>query len=215
MFGKNPKRKPVGGKGDVLEVVSIFPTLQGEGPYAGWPAIFIRLGGCNLACSFCDTEFEDFRAMTLAEIISEVKRFYDKQKLIVITGGEPLRQPIESLCTELIKLDYKVQIETNGTLYRQLPSEVEIVCSPKTQNSLRPDLLERINAFKFLISADNPDYDHVPEVGQGGVKTPVYVQPMDEYDEFKNARNLERASGLAREHGYKLSVQLHKIIGVE
>ena len=209
MFGKNPIRKPVSGDGKSLDVVNIFYTIQGEGHRAGQPATFIRLGGCNLACSFCDTEFEDFKSLSLYEIISQVTPH--KSRLIVITGGEPLRQPIEKLCEELLKLGYIVQIETNGTLFRPaLPPEVEIVCSPKTKD-IRPDLHERVTSFKFLISASNPDYNSV------WLKTnkPIFVQPMDEYDEAKNRSNLEFATKLSLENGYNISLQLHKILKIE
>ena len=72
MHGTNPIRPPVTGDGAMLEVQHIFPTLQGEGPYAGVPAVFIRLGGCNLACTFCDTEFESFKVMGVREIVEKV-----------------------------------------------------------------------------------------------------------------------------------------------
>jgi len=211
MFGKNPIRKPLQGDGSSLEVVSIFPTLQGEGPYSGWPAIFIRLGGCNLACSFCDTEFETFTKIQLPEILAQVQAVHTNQKLIVITGGEPFRQPIAKLCEELLKLGYKVQIETNGTLFREIPPAVEIICSPKAASSIRPDLHERVTAFKFIISASNPEYNHVAV----NTNKPIYVQPMDEYDINKNLRNIKYTRDLALEKGYNLSLQLHKIIGVE
>lgn len=211
MFGKNPIRKPLTGNGETLEIVSIFPTLQGEGPYTGWPAVFIRLGGCNLACTFCDTEFESFNEMKLTEIIQEVDRLYTNQKLIVITGGEPFRQPISLLCQALMEKGFKVQIETNGTVYREVPVGVDIICSPKGKTPPRPDLLERVTAFKFIISASNPDYNHVPfEAGK-----PIYVQPMDEYDHGKNARNLEYTRDLALDKGYILCLQMHKIVGIE
>ena len=74
MFGKNPIRPPEKGDGSILFVQEIFPTLQGEGPLAGVPAVFLRLGGCNLACSFCDTEFESFKEWKLEDIIAEVKK---------------------------------------------------------------------------------------------------------------------------------------------
>jgi len=149
--------------------------------------------------------------MGLGEILAKVQALHSKQKLIVITGGEPFRQPIAKLCAELLALNFKVQIETNGTLFREIPPEVEIICSPKTGGAIRPDLHERITAFKFIISAANPEYNHV------AIKTdkPIYVQPMDEYDAGKNARNLEYTRDLALEYGYNLSLQLHKIIGVE
>lgn len=69
MFGNNLKRPVVKGDGRSLSIKSIFKTLQAEGAYCGVPAIFIRLGGCNLACSFCDTEFEDYLEKSLDEII--------------------------------------------------------------------------------------------------------------------------------------------------
>ena len=214
MFGKNPIRRPVNGDGTRLEIVSIFPTIQGEGPYAGWPAIFIRLGGCNLTCDFCDTEFENFEGIGIDEILKQVNELRNTQKLVVITGGEPFRQPIALLCEKLLALGFKVQIETNGTLFREIPAEVEIVCSPKNISKIRPDLLERITAFKFIISASNPEYNHVPEVGQDK-NSLIYIQPMDEYDANKNARNIEYTRDMALEYGYNLSLQLHKIIGVE
>ncbi|PIR32094.1 MAG: radical SAM protein [Alphaproteobacteria bacterium CG11_big_fil_rev_8_21_14_0_20_44_7] len=213
MFGKNPIRKPAKGDGATLEVVKIFPTIQGEGPHAGKPAIFIRLGGCNLACNFCDTEFEDFNTLPLDDILQKVEECHINQSLIVITGGEPLRQPIAKLCAALIARNFTIQIETNGTLYQDLPPQVEIICSPKTKTALRPDLLKRITAFKFLISKHNADYSKVPNIGQ--TSQPIYIQPIDEYDAKKNQDNLELAKSIALEKGYNLSIQLHKIIGVE
>jgi len=134
MHGTNPIRPPEKGDGSKLSVQNIFATFQGEGPYTGWPAIFIRLGGCNLACEFCDTEFESFQEMSLENILADVNKLSKNKKhpLIVITGGEPLRQPIEKLCDELLNLKYKVQIETNGTLYKKLDKRVDVVCSPNT-----------------------------------------------------------------------------------
>lgn len=217
MHGKNPIRPPVQGDGSMLEVQHIFPTLQGEGPYAGVSAVFVRLGGCNLACEFCDTEFESYKPMALNTIIERVSELAGKARLVVITGGEPLRQPIAALCAALIKGGFTVQVETNGTIYRELPPGVELVCSPKNTGKgyfpIRPDLLARINAFKFIISDSLPGYGDIADVGQGSI--PVYVQPMDEYDEAKNKANLARATSIAMQKGCRLSIQLHKIAGIE
>lgn len=231
MFGKNKILKAEIGDGKNLDVQEIFPTLQGEGPYAGHPSVFVRLGGCNLACDFCDTEFESYQNLSLEKILLEVEKLAKNsagnivRKLIVITGGEPLRQPIERLCAELVARNFLVQIETNGTLFRELPREVKIICSPKVSNDkyhqIRPDLLSRVNAFKFIVKAPCAQndglfgYSEIAEVGQKKFDIPVYVQPMDEYDEASNQANLKYAQKLCNEGGYFLSLQLHKILKIK
>jgi 7-carboxy-7-deazaguanine synthase len=260
MFGKNPIRPPEKGDGTTLKIVEIFPTLQGEGPFVGQPAVFVRLGGCNRACSFCDTEFEAFDEMELTTVVAQVEKLASAgegravvpppiggrlgggqsqnessesgplptlppeggglylRDLVVITGGEPLRQNIAPLCEALLDEGFRVQIETNGTLWRPLPAGVNIVCSPKVTDGryhpLRPDVLARVDALKFIVSADDADYRTVGEVGQTGNTIPVYVQPMDEYDPAKNAANAAHALALAQTHGYRLSTQMHKVWGI-
>ncbi len=219
MFGKNPIRPPEKGDGSVLKVVEVFPTLQGEGPFVGHPSVFVRLGGCNLACDFCDTEFEAFQDMGLEALVLEVEaQSAGLRDLVVITGGEPFRQEIGPLCVALLAKGLRVQIETNGTLWREIPEGVHIICSPKMSGGqyhpLRPDVLARADALKFIVSATHPDYREVAEVGQAAHGTPVYVQPMDEYDEAKNTANRAHALKLAMEHGYRLSLQTHKMLGI-
>ena len=221
MFGKNPKRKVLKCDGNVLEVQDVFATLQGEGAYAGWPAVFIRLGGCNLACNFCDTEFESFHEMQVLDIIKETIKLAipNNIKLIVITGGEPFRQPIEKLGSLLLESGFRVQIETNGTLYRPIDEQIDVICSPKNTNGkytpIREDMLERVSAFKFLISAHNSHYGRVAEVGQAKYEVPVYIQPMDEHDEDKNRENVDFTVKMALSSGYILSLQLHKLLGLK
>ncbi len=240
MLGKNLKRLPITGDGQKLFVKKIFRTLQGEGPYVGIPSVFIRLGGCNLACSFCDTEFENYHEIALPKIIESVKNLSVNNqnndainnsaknsnnpsnssiKLVVITGGEPFRQPIANLCQSLLDLDFQVQIETNGTLFREIPKAVDIVCSPKISNnkylSIRKDLLPRITSFKFLISSNIHGYDIVPELGQAEYNIPVFVQAMDEYDSKINLANKKMAVNLAIDNNYRLSYQIHKDLGIE
>ncbi len=220
MFGYNQIRPPVKGTGEVLQLQEIFTTIQGEGPYAGTPAVFVRLGGCNLACSFCDAEFESFYDLQTKDIVEEVvKRCRDHTiSLVVITGGEPLRQPIGYLCDLLVEAGLKVQIESNGTLYRPLPEAVEIVCSPKNTGkgyaAIRPDILEQTIAIKFIISATDPHYKDIAEVGQNQYHIPVYLQPMDEHNIEKNQKNMDYAKDMAIAKGLNLSIQLHKIMGI-
>ncbi len=225
MHGKNPIRPPVLDDGQNLEVKSIFATLQGEGIYVGVPSVFVRLGGCNLACSFCDTEFEDAAVMPLADILAQVDRLSRNddgvcvRKLVVITGGEPLRQNIAQFCEKLLANGFMVQIETNGTLYRNLPQRIDIICSPKNTGQgympIRGDLLEKISALKFIISASENNYRNIGEVGQSKYNIPVFVQPMDEGSAAKNAANTELALALAMQYGYRLSLQTHKILKIE
>jgi len=220
MYGQNPKRPPFKGDGNILEIQEIFATIQGEGLYAGWPSVFIRLGGCNLACNFCDTEFESYTQIEVSEIIRQTMELanHGTIKLAVITGGEPFRQPISNLCTQLLENGFMVQIETNGTLYQEIDERIDVVCSPKNNNGIyahiRPDLLEHISAFKFIVSAHDTNYSNISEIGQSKYSVPVYVQPMDEHDDNKNKENLNLAIKLAMDNGYKLSIQVHKLIGL-
>jgi organic radical activating enzyme len=104
-----------------LRVNEIFNSIQGEGPSAGQPATFLRLAGCNLACTWCDTEYswnwarfdkrEHSKAMTLDAVASRV----GMPERLVVTGGEPLLQS-EALSALLARLDSIVEVETNGTV---------------------------------------------------------------------------------------------------
>jgi organic radical activating enzyme len=223
MFGENPIRKPLAGDGSVLEIQEIFPTLQGEGPRTGEPSVFVRLGGCNLACSFCDTEFENFDLWDLPELVDEIIRLSEdapptgnRRNLVVITGGEPLRQNIIPLCESLLQAGFTVQIETNGTLWRDLPEAVEVVCSPKASQgrygAIRPDILARARALKFIISKSRKPYDNFPAGLEG---YPVWLQPMDEYHPEKNLDNLEHTLKLAEQTGAKISLQTHKLADID
>ena len=220
MFGKNKILKPENGDGSSLKVQEIFATFQGEGPFVGYPSVFVRLGGCNLACDFCDTEFDSPQEIALEKIVAEILNLSQNKKysLVVITGGEPMRQPISALCQRLIEEGFLVQIETNGTIFRELPLEVKIICSPKISNqkyhAIRPDLLLRIDAFKFIISANKKEYSDISDVGQTQTRAAVYLQPMDEYDAVKNFENQQLTLALAKKYGARVSLQMHKILGI-
>jgi 7-carboxy-7-deazaguanine synthase len=221
MFGNNVPLGIEVHDGSVLKVNEVFATLQGEGPYAGRPAVFVRLSGCNLSCSFCDTEFDDYQEIHLSDLMAKIRGLATGD-LVVITGGEPFRQNIVAFCELLVADGYEVQIETNGLLYRPINKRVTVVCSPKNTGkgyaAVRPDLLGHAIAIKFIVSANNEDYRDIAEVGQSSHNIPVYIQPMDEYDKDKNAANMEYAITLAHRYAirYKvfLSLQQHKIIGL-
>lgn len=219
-----------------LDVHSIFYTIQGEGPFCGHPAIFVRLAGCNLQCPGCDTDYTSTRkrmsVAILRAAVDELKQ--DEQPdapkpLVVITGGEPFRQNITHICLSLVKGGYKVQIETNGTLPPSpgLDPSVSIVCSPKT-GKINEGVAARVNALKYVVKAGLVvprdglpiralDHTCAPSVAKPpeGFKGPIYIQPMDEGNIPANRRNIEAAKQSCLSHGHILQMQVHKVIGVE
>lgn len=229
MHGRNPLRPQEPGDGRQLWVQEVFYTLQGEGPFSGQPAVFVRLAGCNLNCWFCDTEFESsLWKPTLEELIETIGAEQGKADLVVITGGEPFRQNIGPLVEALLARGLRVQIETNGTLWIDLPEDdrLFIVCSPKTER-LNKNLRQRISAYKYLIAAsvaadgDGPGSVGHRYVGMNGQNVaepepgvPVYVMPLDEGEAEANQANLKACSELALSSGHFLTVQTHKILGI-
>lgn len=216
-------------------VHSIFPTVQGEGPFAGTPCVFIRLAGCNLQCPFCDTEYTEGAKLAgplqVAAWAKEAFPFAYKPNhdgLVVITGGEPFRQNIYYLVNELLDLGLRVQIETNGTLYHDLPARygIDIVCSPKT-GTIHRNLWPFITALKYVARAEDlvDSVDGLPTRALGhpaapilarpptAYKGPVYLQPVDEQDPAKNMENILAVQSSCMRHGYTLCLQLHKITG--
>lgn len=213
-----------------LEVFNIFKTIQGEGPYAGRPAIFIRLAGCNLQCPGCDTDYTTHRkTMTPETLLSRVNQFSPRPVLIVITGGEPFRQNISVFARLAVHADYLVQVETNGVYAppAHLPGTVRIVVSPKAHR-VHPETAKRAMAYKYVMKAGsvNPS-DGLPIQAldhkvRGKVARPpdvwtgtIYLQPMDEQSDEANTANLEACVDSCLEHGYSLQLQIHKIIGVD
>ncbi|AIM40614.1 orgamic radical activating enzyme [Vibrio phage VpKK5] len=218
---------------EVLDVHSIFFTIQGEGIFAGHPAVFIRLAGCNLQCPACDTEYTEGRQKlavpTIVSAVRDASPRQDSLPIVVISGGEPFRQNITLLVKTLLEHGFQVQIETNGTAYVDgFPYEdVTIMCSPKigsVHRSLRP----HVDAYKYVISHDAVSgIDGLPTsvlaTDSGGkvarpqpdFKGKIYVQPMDAKDKQANEKNLDAAIRSAMKHNYILCVQVHKIINVE
>lgn len=258
MFGDNPIR-PVIVKKDaarpVYEVQEIFYTLQGEGPFAGRPAVFVRLAGCNLRCDFCDTDFESsYRTralpMSIPEILDAVAQLWPAKLiedewsrgpcLVVLTGGEPLRQPISDLIMALGQREgvgYDVQVETSGLggpIDERAFLEAFWVVSPKTSHvrAVFADPDAGDVWFKYVVSVGNSScLDGLPYLGiQKGTKTHgagtpvepmifrppqtarIYVSPMDEHDEEKNKQNRRHAAGVAMKYGYHLTLQMHKLV---
>jgi organic radical activating enzyme len=225
--------------GDILSVHSIFKTIQGEGPFCGQAAVFIRLAGCNLQCPKCDTEYTNNRYDRTPDQITEQALVFAETlncriQLVVITGGEPFRQNLGPLILELQQVFDTVQVETNGTLpppegisWATNPRHLGnfIVVSPKT-GSVHKKIQQNACAFKYVVSSSEQTREGIPQTALGHsakpalffnskMHLPVYIQPADEKDPELNAKNLQAAVELCYSHGMILQLQIHKIIGVE
>lgn len=215
-----------------IDVHSMFKTIQGEGPFCGERALFIRLYGCNLRCPGCDTEYTATRHnMTPAELVNSVSaKDWPVGSLIVLTGGEPFRQNVFPAIYALITAGWHVQVETNGVLappgIEQLDhfTKFSIVCSPKT-SAISPMIASRAIAFKYVLRAGEIADDGLPTIALGHAASPfvarprpnakVYVQPMDEQDNLLNLANTRAAIDSAMVHGHTLQIQIHKVIGLD
>ena len=214
-----------------LLVHSIFKTIQGEGPFVGQPCVFVRLAGCNLQCPLCDTEYTvGTGRMTTLSIVTAIFNIFPETRLVVITGGEPFRQEISPLVKALVSSGHvQVQIETNGTLYTHgfdyigLSNLVTVVCSPKT-GRVNKLLLHYIKAWKYVATADSLspvdglpvhalEHPASPQLARPPEGALVYLQPVDEGDPELNKKNLDSVIASCYKFGYRLGLQIHKLIG--
>jgi 7-carboxy-7-deazaguanine synthase len=154
-----------------MQITEIYKSLQGESTYAGLPCIFVRLTGCNLRCSWCDSEytFQGGVKMSVEQVLSEVRRLSPDGGLVEITGGEPMLQQREvvPLMHSLLERRYKVLLETSGERPLDVvPTEVVKIVDVKCPDSgegetFRLENLQALTAndeLKFVLSS-RKDYE--------------------------------------------------------
>lgn len=153
----------------MIKLVEIFCSIQGESSFTGYPCIFIRFAECNLRCNYCDTQYsyKSNFSMELENILDEVRK-YHPIKLVEITGGEPLLQAeITDLIDLLLENDYKVLLETNGSLpLDKIDKRVHKIIDVKTINSgsknsfcmSNLDCMNEHDELKFVLT-DYEDYN--------------------------------------------------------
>jgi 7-carboxy-7-deazaguanine synthase len=154
-----------------MQITEIYKSLQGESTHAGRPCVFVRLTGCNLRCSWCDSEytFTGGQRRSSEEVFEEVRRLSPNGGLVEITGGEPMLQERELVpfMRQLIAAGYTVLIETSGERpLARVPKEVikivDVKCphsgEPDTFDTANLDALEPHDEMKFVIS-DREDYE--------------------------------------------------------
>lgn len=210
----------------IANVSEIFGnTIQGEGPFTGVPATFIRLHGCKNYCPYCDSKYSwqgEPTKMSMAEIYAKVNTFRDQ--LIVLTGGEPLMQPdvVKDFCNHYTETPYKLQIETSGKvsvteeLAETMCAQAVVICSPKYLNGIwftAPDFdASIIDYFKFVVRDINDILAILLFIAEYDIDhTRVYLMP----EGASRAEQIQKMPFVVEQcvkHGFKMSPRLHVLI---
>ena len=203
-----------------LKTIELFASVQGEGLRQGEPTIFVRLAGCNLRCSFCDTKraWARGRAQSAAEIVDEVRALWRRfpARWVCLTGGEPLRQHVAPLVRALRRAGLAVQIETNGTLAPRPAADWYTVSPKPPAYAAHPAFRRKAREVKLVVSRDLAD-DTLRAVRRAfPIATPIILQPQSNaaWSMRKATKLLEEASrqGLVN---IRVGLQLHKIYKVK
>lgn len=202
------------------KVKEIFRTLQGEGYWAGRPAIFIRFAGCNLwsgkeddrstaVCQFCDTDFVGGEKMTALDICETASSLWGKanreERFCVLTGGEPALQVDYQLIAMLKRFEFFIAIETNGT--KRINEIVDwITVSPKAH--ALPLVQQKGDEIKLV----HPQADLDPRQFDDLDFSHRFLQPMDGINADANTKST--IDYCLNNPKWRLSVQTHKILGI-
>ena len=243
MHGTNKIKKLDRGDGSSIPVHQTWATIQGEGPFSGLPAVFIRISGCHLACTFCDTSWDDENdpLLPMDQVAAEMTSLWQRtvgpgvRPLFIFTGGEPTRVELGPLIKEIIRLEPRArcQIETAGSFWRDIMSHqsVSTVVSPKT-SFVHPHVEQIACAYKYVIRSTDQFHPTLgipmssTQVEGGllvGLATPakhlaggdIYLSPCDEQNDSLNAANMAACVDLAMRYGYRVQLQVHKYLGLE
>ncbi|MCB9196097.1 MAG: 7-carboxy-7-deazaguanine synthase QueE [Flavobacteriales bacterium] len=206
-------KEGISNSGSILPIMEMFYSIQGEGNYSGKPAVFIRLGGCDVGCHWCDVKeswnASDHPEKTVEEIVEYVKS--TASKFVVITGGEPAMYNLTELTTVLKSLGILIAIETSGVY--PLKGEFDWICfSPKKFKAPNEEIYSHANELKVIIfhpSDLNWAEKHAEKVKKS---CKLYLQP--EWDKLETNTPLIIDYIKTNQH-WNISLQTHKFIGVE
>ncbi len=203
----------------MLTVIETFYSVEGEGPFIGVPTFFIRLSGCNLRCTWCDTKYSysGGEQRTVDSLVEEVSNY--GVKFVCITGGEPLLQKeVYQLMYRLIEREYKIILETSGSLsVEDVPTDDNMIISMdiKTPSSgmvehnlyKNIELLAEKDYLKFVI-ADEKDYSFSKSIVE---KYPFEGEVIFQPEGGKNLKELTEKV-LKDRLNIRVLPQLHKLI---
>lgn len=200
-----------------MMVSEIFESIEGEGPRQGLPALFVRLAGCSLRCSWCDTAYaqnrEDGAEMTTDELLDAIGA--SACEWVVLTGGEPLEQATPEVVDAILDMGRRVEIETNGAcdIGPYLKEGVEVIMDWKLPSSRmeRHMLYDNLLLLRpcdtlNLVIADDEDIAHAKRLPN--VEARVQVTPC------AGSMNLHKLSEVVMDMGgrWRMAYQLHKLI---
>ena len=194
---------------------NIFYSLQGEGRNTGRAAIFIRFAGCNLRCSFCDTEFNTYREMSDEDILSAIRDY--PSRFVVLTGGEPTLQVDEAFVDLLHQQGYEVAMESNGT--RPAPQNLDwLTVSPKIfgEGYLVKGEWRIPDEIKVVFDEDTSEKLSSLHPSPFTSHQLLYLQPCDTGDAARNKVITQACVEYIKAHPqWRLSLQTHKLIDIE
>ncbi|EIJ39612.1 organic radical activating enzyme [Galbibacter orientalis DSM 19592] len=197
--------------GEMLPLMEEFYTIQGEGFYKGTAAYFIRIGGCDVGCHWCDVK-ESWNAEThpptaVATIVENAAKYSDT---IVITGGEPLTWDMTFITSELKKRGLKTHIETSGAY--ELTGEWDWIClSPKKMKLPTAKVYEKANELKCIVYNKNDFEFAEAQAEKVGKDCILYLQP-----EWSKRDKMipEIVEYVMKNPKWKVSLQTHKYLNI-
>ena len=197
----------------MYKIVEIFHSVQGEGARAGIPHVFIRFGKCNLACEWCDTDFETYEEMNVKEIVEIVKEFNCNK--VIYTGGEPMLNDLWPISRELKKLGIELSCESNGTI--EIPEGLlDWICiSPKDQEYPSVKIRQRSgDELKVVyVGQDLTMYDDLKQGFDNLFLQPCYIE--SETVEW-NGKNFSLTEDVVKANSeWRLSLQTHKWMQID
>ena len=202
-----------------LKIYEIFPSIQGEGLRQGEPTLFIRFAECNLKCDFCDTKYawQGGQEMTVTQALKKVQKIHRTfpAEWVCLTGGEPLLQNIKGLVQSLKAEGFKIQVETNATIYRRLGVNWYTISPKPPDYYCRPEYWKKANEIKIVetkglgIDVLHSLRQHFPE------KIPILLQPQsNDKSSSTRAVSLLRKAIKQGMTNVRLTAQIHKIFGL-
>lgn len=208
-----------------LLISEIFFSLNGEGLEMGKPTIFVRLSGCNLDCSWCDTKYADHNATekNIDEILEEIEKCNSDINSVLITGGEPLMQDIKPLVDALHRKQYDISIETNGSVYKDVLLKIDFISvdikTPSSNNETNDLVIfnKIVNAIKIrkgqmkAVIADRRDYNFLKKfIQENSFNVPLIIQPCWGKLSYKELCEMYLNNPI-NHNNVRLLLQIHKL----